>query len=415
MDVEQQMWETYAERLGALELSGGDVDAARRTGARMRVRRRLAVGAAAVAVIAVAAGGSLVGTGRVSIGPSHGRGDWRELPAAPLLPRAYALGVWTGREAIVLGGEIDRCPPHVDGCLGPGEMRDGAAYSPQSNTWRNIPPAPVRVGPGDRLVVADGVVVLRHARSHGSSWFTYEPDHNRWSSIGDVPEGAGDLPSAFGPEVYVPAGRRIAVYDVTRFRWSLLPPDPNQPRLVQRRVTATPHGPVVTGYDSTRPQDGTVANPVIADVYDGTSWHRLPATNILGNDWAWAGEEMIDFDSFAHQGMDPKSGPEPGLELGGQLDPASGRTSPLPDSALETPEDGWSPVAVGPGGWAASWGLVYDVSSGEARTLPRPEDALDSSTTAVWVGDSLLVFGGATLGGEESLADTTNKAWLYTP
>ena len=176
-------------------------------------------------------------------------------------------------------------------------------------------------------------------------------------------------------------------------------------------MTATPYGPVVTGYDSTQPQDGTVSNPVVADVYDGTSWHRLPAMNILGNDWAWAGDRMIDFDSFAHQGMDSRSGPE----LGGQLDPASGRTSPLPDSALETPEDGWSLVAIGPGGWAACWGLVYDVAGGEAWTLPRPEGALDSSTTAVWVGDSLLVFGGATLGGEESLADTTNKAWLYTP
>ena len=59
MDVEQQMRETYAERLGAVELSGGDVDAARRTGARMRVRRRLAVGAAAVAVVvAVGVGGT---------------------------------------------------------------------------------------------------------------------------------------------------------------------------------------------------------------------------------------------------------------------------------------------------------------------------------------------------------------------
>lgn len=410
MDVEQKLQETYAGRLGAVETSRGDVDAARRTGARMRVRRRLAVGAAAVAVIAVAASGSLVGTGRVSIGPSHSRGEWRELPAAPLLPRAYALGVWTGGEAIVLGGETKPCPDTY--CAQqPREMRDGAAYSPQSNSWRRIPPAPVPVGPGDRLVVADGVVVLRHSLPHGSSWFTYEPDHNRWSTIGDVPDGVGDLPSAYGSKVFVPAGRRIAVYDVTSFRWSLLPRDPNQPRLVQRRVTATPYGPVVTGYDSTQPQDGTVSNPVVADVYDGTSWHRLPAMNILGNDWAWAGDRMIDFDSFAHQGMDSRSGPE----LGGQLDPASGRTSPLPDSALETPEDGWSLVAIGPGGWAACWGLVYDVAGGEAWTLPRPEGALDSSTTAVWVGDSLLVFGGATLGGEESLADTTNKAWLYTP
>jgi hypothetical protein len=197
------------------------------------------------------------------------------------------------------------------------------------------------------------------------------------------------------------------VYDVTRFRWSLLPPDPNRPRLAQRRVTATPYGPVVTGYLSLNgPNDR-----VTADLYDGTAWHRLPPTKILGNDWAWAGDRMIDFDSFEHQGMEPR----PGLDLGGRLDPATGRSGPLPDSTLETPQDPWSPVAIGPGGWATCWGLVYDVAHGRAWTLPRPEDALDSATTAVWAGDSLLVFGGATLGGEESLADTTDKAWLWTP
>jgi hypothetical protein len=32
---------------------------------------------------------------------------------------------------------------------------------------------------------------------------------------------------------------------------------------------------------------------------------------------------------------------------------ATGRWSPLPDSALRPPDDPWSPVAIGPGPWAA--------------------------------------------------------------
>jgi hypothetical protein len=174
-------------------------------------------------------------------------------------------------------------------------------------------------------------------------------------------------------------------------------------------VTATPYGPVVTGYTSLNGSE--LLTPVSADLYDGTSWRRLPSTGIVGNDWAWAGDRMIEFDSFSHQGMDPR----PGVQLGGQLDPSTGRSRPLPGSALETPADPWSPVAIGPGGWAACWGLVYDVGGGRAWTLPRPGGALDTSTTAVWAGDSLLVFGGADLGAEESLARTTNKAWLWTP
>jgi hypothetical protein len=408
MDLEQQLRSTYAERLEELDTTGGDPNAARRTGARLRVRRRVAVGGAALAVVAVAVGGSLLGTGQVSIGPSNSHGEWRELPAAPLSPRAHAESVWTGSEVIVLGGETDPCPPNAD-CVAPSEqLRDGAAYNPRTDSWREIPPAPVPVGSGDRLVVADGVVVLRHWEEGGSRWFTYEPDHNRWSRIDDVPSGVGDLPSAYGSKVYVPVGRRVAVYDVTTFRWSLLPPDDEGPPLSHPRVTATPSGPVVTG--SLEINGSELSTGVTADLYDGTSWRRFPATQIEGHDWAWAGDRMIDFDSYQHQGMDRVL---PGVSLGGMLDPSTGQSSALPESTLDTPDDGWSPNAIGPGSWAACWGLVYDVAGGEAWTLPRPDGAPDDGVTAAWADGQLLAFGGAGYGRDG--AKVTNHAWLYTP
>src|SRR5689334_16765357 len=113
MDLEQRLTESYDDHLGTLEPAGGDVAAARRRGARLRARRRLAVGAAAVAVVAVAVGGSLVSTGRVSIGPSESIGHWRELPTPPLSPRADAVSVWTGSEVVVLGGDPEPCPPNA--------------------------------------------------------------------------------------------------------------------------------------------------------------------------------------------------------------------------------------------------------------------------------------------------------------
>jgi hypothetical protein len=410
MDLEQQLRDSYDDHLGGLDLPPGDLSEARRTGSRMRTRRRLTVLGAAVAVVAVAVGGSLVGTGRVSIDPSHGAGSWRELPAPPLSPRADAVSAWTGREVIVLGGDPDPCPPNADCADATSELRDGAAYDPATNAWRNIADAPVPVGPGDRLLAADGQLVLRHFHQGGSDWFVYDPAADDWSPIPGVPKGIGDLPSSFGSDVYAMARGHVVTYSVARGVWSTLPADPITPRLAQRRVTATPNGPVVTGYDSTQPQDGTVANPVIADAFDGTAWHRLPATKILGNDWSWTGDRMIDFDSFAHQGISPL----PGVQLGGQLDLSTGRSGPLPASALETPEDPWSPVAIGPGRWAVSWGLVYDVATGQARTLPRPDGAPDLGTTAVWAGDRLVVFGGATFG-EQADTSSRSRAWLWTP
>jgi hypothetical protein len=411
-DLEQQLKETYAERLGTLAATGGDVAAARRDGARMRTRRRLGVGVAAVVVVAAGAAGSLLGTGRLTIRPSHDVGHWQELPAAPLSPRSSAESVWTGREVIVLGGEEEPCPPNVDGCPYPQkDLRDGAAYDLATDRWRSIADAPVPVGPGDRLLAAGGRVILRHWQQHGSRMFVYDPGTDEWF---EIPSFFKDLPSAYGDDVWGLDSRpsrkgRLVRYDAARGLWDeRTPRDPITPRLTHRRVTATPYGPVVTGDTSLNGSDEMAR--VTADLYDGTSWRRLPRTRIVGNDWAWAGDRMVDFDSYQHQGMDRML---PDVSLGGTLDPSTGRSAPLPDSAIETPPDPWSPNAIGPERWAACWGLVYDVAAGRAWRLPRPDGAPDDGVTAAWADGRLLAFGGATYG--TGGASVTNHAWLYTP
>jgi hypothetical protein len=411
MDLEQQLRESYAERLRDLDLPAGDAAAARRTGARMRAGRRVAVGGTALAVIAVAVGGTLLGTDRISIGPSHSIGHWRELPAAPLSPRAYAESVWTGREVIVLGGETDPCPPNAD-CASPSEeLRDGAAYDPATDTWRHIAEAPVSVGSGDRLLAAAGRVVLRHGRQQGSEWFVYDPASDEWFDIPSFAGGVGDLPSAIGDRVYGFVGDHVAVYNARRGLWTQLPPDPIVPKLAQRRVTATAYGPVVSGYDSTQPNDGREPSVVLADVWDGTSWRRLPATGQLDNNWFWTGTRMVDPDPTVVDGgeVDPFPHPYPS---GGMLDPGTGEWRPLPDSISDS-TGGWGLNAQG-GRWSAVYGQVYDTDAGVAWRLPRPDDAPDIGTTAVWAGDDLLAFGGVSYGQDVS-PDLTNRAWLWTP
>jgi hypothetical protein len=418
MDLEQQLRETYAERLDHLDMTGGDVAAARRTGARLRLRRRMAVGVGAVAVVAVAVGGSLLGTGRVSVGPSQDGGEWRELPAAPLSPRANAQAVWTGREVIVLGGETDPCPPGADCAVSENDLRDGAAYDPRTNTWRSIPPAPVPVGPGDRLVLADGVVVLRHWQEHGSSWFTYQPDHNRWTPIDDVPPGIGDLPSAIGSKVYALTGRQVAVYDVTTLRWTLLPPDDLEPALAQRRVTATDAGPVVTGVDSSEPQDGSGGKPllILADVWDGNRWRRLPPSEQLAdNEFTWTGTRMVDPEPFTLNGGQV-DGWGRSYPMGGTLDPSTGTWGPLPSALVSPPQgegQGWGVSAAG-GPWFAVLGQAYDDATGRIFHLDPPSDAPDYGMSAAWAGDRLVVFGGAGQGVTQPV-ELSDGAWMWTP
>jgi hypothetical protein len=412
MDLEQQLRESYAERLGSLDVPGGDAAVARRTGAGMRTKRRVAVGAAAVAVIAVALGGTLVGSGRVSIGPSHAVGHWRELPDAPLSPRANSQSVWTGHEVIVLGGETKPCPPNADCVAASDLLRDGAAYEPSTNAWHRIADAPVPVGPGDLLLNAGGRVLLRHAEPReGSRLFVYDPGADQWT---DIPSFFGDLPSSIGDDVYGFRHGRVVMYDAARGVWNeRIPRDPLLPRLAQRRVTATPAGPVVTGLDSTQPNDGRAPSVVLADVWDGRAWHRLPATGQLGNDWYWTGSRMVDPDPAVVDGgeVDPYPRPYP---AGGILDPASGRWTALPAEFKEGGTDGWGVNASG-GRWVATYGQVYDTATGRVWTLPRPDDTPDLYTTAAWTDQGLLVFGGVDSSQGYTGKALTDHAWLYTP
>jgi hypothetical protein len=415
MDLEQQLRDTYAEQLGTLDVAGGDVATARRTGQRLRTRRRLTVGAAAVAVVAMAVGGTLIGTDRASIGPSHSTGDWREVPAAPLSPRANAQAVWTGAEVLVIGGEEHPCPPGADCAVDPDDLRDGAAYDPGTDTWRRIADAPVPIGSGDRLVAAGGDVVLRDWQEDGSDWFTYDPEADDWSRIPNVPDRIGDLPSAIGQAVYAMVGHRVAVYSVPRSDWTLLPPDPIEPALAQRVVTATDVGPVVTGVDSTQPNDGRTPSLLLADVWDGSEWRRLPPSEQLaGNSWSWTGTRMVDPEPFTLDGGEV-DGWGRSYPMGGTLDPATGTWGPLPEALVDAPqgdERGWVISAAG-GPWIAVLGQVYDDDSGRVWHLPQPAGAPDYGSTAAWADGHLLAFGGA--GANGSPGDLSNRAWLWTP
>jgi N-acetylneuraminic acid mutarotase len=63
---------------------------------------------------------------------------WRALPLSPLTARISHQMVWTGREALVWGGLIKPTP----GDPTDGDAHDGAAYNPTTNAWRWLAAAP---------------------------------------------------------------------------------------------------------------------------------------------------------------------------------------------------------------------------------------------------------------------------------
>jgi hypothetical protein len=212
--------------------------------------------------------------------------------------------------------------------------------------------------------------------------------------------------------VYVTAGRRVAVYDVHTSQSSLLPPDRIRPALAQRSVTATSSGPVVTGYDATQPNDGVKPSLVLADVWDGQAWRRLPPSDQLQTGFSWTGHRMVNPSPFTENGGEV-NGWGRDIPEGGTLDPATGTWGRLP-GALTGDPDGWSVSADG-GGWFATAGQIYDDDSGRVYTLDRPDGAPDYAVAATWAGDRLLAFGGTDSAQGFSGDALTNRAWLWTP
>ncbi len=111
----------FDEAIGNAPAAGFTLDhvIAQQQFAARRRRRVVAGGLAAVAVLVISV--AAVGVARFGTGPwspaipgATAVSGWRELPGSPLSPRVQALGLWTGEEALIIGGSDTPCPPNAD-------------------------------------------------------------------------------------------------------------------------------------------------------------------------------------------------------------------------------------------------------------------------------------------------------------
>lgn len=72
------------------------------------------------------------------------------LDPGPLSPRRDPDLIWTGEEMVVWGGRTDES----------NRLIDGAAFNPDTNTWRILAESPLPAGTQSRAVWADGEMVL---------------------------------------------------------------------------------------------------------------------------------------------------------------------------------------------------------------------------------------------------------------
>ena len=417
MTIEDTLRSSLAERLDSLDVPPGDLTVPLREGARRRNRRATGWGLAAACLLLVGGGIAVAvqrDDSRPSPAPAPGTG-WTRLPDSPLSPRANSLMVTVDGQVLVLGGEVDNlCPPNAD-CVSPSTIaRDGAAYDPVERVWRRLASAPVEVAAWTTYAVVGVTLVLT---TTDGSWLAYDVSDDAWRTLPGPPRRTADLGgielSVLDGKIYTLGGDgTVLLLDAAAGQWTTLPsPASETPRLDARHVLATSEGVVLLGVDASLPHDGSVAEPLWAQTWDGAAWSTPVRGEVIGGYvWHWTGERLVS----------PYSGCIDGGEVngygrcypeGGAFDPGSGSWQPLP--AAETGTEGWS-LRAAEGPLVATWSQVYDDADGSWTRISQPGGALPHGTAATFVDGTLVAFGGVDW--TKDLSDNLSRAaWAWTP
>ncbi len=354
-------------------------------------------------------------------------GHWRTLPPAPIASRESPAIVWTGKEMLVWGGSSAAAPAQ-ETIL----HADGAAYDPESRTWRRLPAAPLTARQyasatwtGTELVIwggytnADGSTIANDGAA-------YNPVTNRWRKL-----GASPLP-AEATALAVWDGRRVVMlstnsnqaraYDPLTDRWQLLtPPKPTEGatpawryalRINDHRVLLWSHAENSTSLGRNGVSIRVATTMLLYD--DSTDeWQRIPnAANAVPDihEAFWTGTEVIVRGDM--RDCDSCQGP-PGPEVVASYRPDTNTWARLPSEPLEQ-------GVIGGGGsnsvWtgAALWSFepfnprsssngsnsrldpgrasVYDPASRRWTRIERAPFVCANIVEPVWAGHEVLVY-----------------------
>jgi hypothetical protein len=321
-------------------------------------------------------------------------GSWHRLSASPIAPED-ATSVWTGKQVIVFGRNQRTALDGHDNPYSIGSTNVAAAYDPATGRWRRLsPPKGPTYSPGP-LAVWTGKEVLVWGPF---DYRAYNPSSNRWRTLPPAPTARG-FALWTGKELIGWGGGCCgdaftdgSAYNPATNRWQRLPRSPLAGS--QHPLAVWTGHEVIVLVGSVNPDSGKQwpARLARAAVYNplSKSWRRtapLPVP-LIGAAGAWDGRELLVAQGRTAFAYDPgknswrrlASVPTPrsgafAVWGGGRLLLVGGRTGSTASSVPATRV------------------LAYDPKADRWSVLPRAPLPATLSSTVVWTGHQLVVWG----------------------
>lgn len=336
-------------------------------------------------------------------GPAEG---WVELPRSPLGPRARSVGVWTGREVLLVGGDTFMCPPSAS-CVAPVDppLVDAAAFDPSTGAWRTTASSPVAFSWASTAVLGDDVYFLVPGESGRpkaeTAFLRYSIAADAWTQLPRPPFGRSSYSIiAAGAVIVASAGsdehgrEPDQLFDPAAQTWEELPAAPLSPAFDRVMTWSGTHlyvfdHELVANPGSERP---SLTRAARLDLGSRT-WERLPDSEILGTG-PWLADATLL--------VTPMLGGADGGEVNNW-----GRSYPY-GGIFDSSTSAWLPLPTPPAGaqgagvigtrnafYVATGGSLLDLESRSWIDLPRLPDATAyTERTVLSAGPDAFVFGG---------------------
>ncbi len=370
---------------------------------RLERRRRAAMGAALVAVVAL--GGVAVwnsGAGRTAVPAGDGGATttvvastvpelsppgpppvdgWSAIPPGPRGVVTGAQVVWTGTEAIAVGG-----------ALSDGGAAGVDAYDPTSQSWRVVSLGvplmwSIATWTGDEVLI-----IGWDDRVHNTAAAVLDPVTGEWTVGPQLPVGFKTIPETphawTGSEMLVLVGSATFSYDATQGTWRSLAAWPLAQRLDSASVWTGSEWIVWGGEANDPAVSGALGDGAAYDPATDT-WRTLSESplspRLVGG--VWTGSEL--------------------LVTAGRSSNSDGMMAYADGAAYDPATDTWRPLTDGPAhpGFQMAWdgaSLYLFAKGGVTRYEPASDTWVESFAgvsfchdpiSPVWTGDSLILLG----------------------